>query len=85
MGLKKKKKSILDIGVIPIRPRIRVRNDISRFLKFLILEFECFPFGPFGSDPGFEHIWIRSKRAKREVYERTQIKIELFSTPLGHL
>ena len=53
-----------------IRPKIRVKNEISRFLKFLA--FEYFPFGPFGSDPGFEQLlraYFRSKWAKREVYE----------------
>ena len=40
----------MHIGVI--RPRIRVRNEISRFLE--ILEFEYFPFASFGFDPGFE-------------------------------
>ena len=41
----------MHIGVI--RPRIRVRNEISRFLE--ILEFEYFPFVFFGSEPGFDH------------------------------
>ena len=40
----------MHIGVI--RPKIRVRNEISRFLE--ILEFEYFPFASFGFDPGFE-------------------------------
>ena len=42
----------MHIGVI--RPKIRVRNEISRFLE--ILEFEYFPFASFGFDPGFEQL-----------------------------
>ena len=41
-------------------------------LQLDILEFEYFPFGSFGSDPGFQQLlraYFRSKRAKREVYE----------------
>ena len=44
-----------------------------RFAILEILEFEYFPFGSFGFDPGFEQwllrAYLRSKRPKREVYE----------------
>ena len=45
---------ILKMHIGVIRPRIRVRNEISRFLE--ILEFEYFTFVSFGSDPGFEQL-----------------------------
>ena len=31
-----------------------------------ILEFECFPFGPFGSDPGFEQL---SRTAAQSIFQ----------------
>ena len=51
----------MHIGVI--RPKIRVRNEISRFLE--ILEFEYFPFVSFGSDPGFEQLLITAAQIVR--------------------
>ena len=51
----------MHIGVI--RPRIRVRNEISRFLE--ILEFEYFPFGSFGSEPGFWQLLLTAAQSKR--------------------
>ena len=52
----------MHIGVI--RPRIRVRNEISRFLRFL--EFEYFPFGSSGSEPGFEQL---SATAAQSIFQ----------------
>ena len=63
----------MHIGVI--RPKIRVRNEISRFLE--ILEFEYFPFGstvdpsPNSSSggPPLLRAYFRSSGDKREDYE----------------
>ena len=52
----------MHIGVI--RPKIRLRNEISRFLE--ILEFEYFPFVSFGSDPGFEQL---SATAAQSIFQ----------------
>ena len=48
-SIRREKKTI---GVI--RPKIRVKNEISRFLKFLSSSTLHFPFVSFGFDPGFE-------------------------------
>ena len=56
----------MHIGVI--RPRIRVRNEISRFLE--ILEFEYFPFGFFGSDPGFEQLSATAAQSIFQIQKR---------------
>ena len=46
------------------RPNRVSDNEISRFLKFL--EFECFPFVPFGFDPGFEQL---SATAAQSIFQ----------------
>ena len=56
----------MHIGVI--RPKIRLRNEISRFLE--ILEFEYFPFVSFGSDPGFEQLRCAAAQSIFQIQKR---------------
>ena len=58
----------MHIGVI--RPKIRVRNEISRFLE--ILEFEYFPVTSFGFDPGFEQLLVTAAQSIFQV-EKTHL------------
>ena len=62
----------MHIGVI--RPKIRVRNEISRFLKFLSSSTSRLAFLDLTPDPSsgrrqLLRAYFRSKKAKREVYE----------------
>ena len=68
----KKKKGKKHIGVI--RPRIRVRNEISRFLRFLSSSTSRLPLLDLTPDsssggPPLLRAYLRSKRAIQEVYE----------------
>ena len=70
LGKKKEKK--IPIGVI--RPKIRVKNEISRFLKFLsssTSRLALLDLAPDSSSCAAQLLraYFRSKRAKREVYE----------------
>ena len=66
------KKKKIPIGVI--RPKIRVKNEISRFLKFLssstsrLALLDLTP-DPSSGGPPLLRAYFRSKRDKREVYE----------------
>ena len=69
LGNKEKK---IPIGVI--RPKIRVKNEISRFLKFLSsstsrLGLSDLTPDPSSGGPPLLRAYLRSKRAKREVYD----------------
>ena len=57
----RKKKKKIPIGVI--RPKIRVKNEISRFFSSGFWVDRAIGVGSFGSEPGFEQLLITAAQS----------------------